>query len=205
MENNKKFDPNLWSEILEQFEKVKSEAEYEPEIDSLKEIESKLGFSFDDLDEEIKRSSFTQTIEIEITHKEAKFPSYAFPTDSGFDLYSTQEVFIGAFGRAAVPTGIKVGFKKGFEIQVRPKSGLSLKQGLTVLNTPGTVDAGYTGEIQVIVFNTNPYEFTIPVGMKIAQAVLCPVINGEYVQFEKVDKIGDKDRGDNGFGSTGIF
>ena len=204
MEPNKNIDPKLWSQILEQFEKVKSEADYEPELDALKEIESTLGFTFDELDEEIKKSSMIQTVEIELLHKDAKFPSYAYPTDSGFDLYSTQEVFLGAFGRAAVPTGIKVSFPKGYEIQVRPKSGLALKQGLTVLNTPGTVDAGYTGEIQVIVFNTNPFEFTIPVGMKIAQAVLCPVMNGEFVNLEKVEKIKDKDRGDRGFGSTGI-
>lgn len=198
-------DPNLWSEILEQFEKVKQEAGYEPEVDSIKEIESRLGFSFDELDEEIKKSSVIQTIEIEVLHKDAKFPSYAFPTDSGFDLHSTQEVSIGAFGRALIPTGLKVSFPKGFEIQIRPKSGLSIKQGITVLNTPGTVDYGYTGELQVPIFNTNPFEFTIPVGMKIAQAVLCPVLNGEMVRLEKVDKIGDKDRGNNGFGSTGIF
>jgi dUTP pyrophosphatase len=81
---------------------------------------------------------------------------------------------------------------------------LALKQGLTVLNTPGTVDSGYNGEIMVIVFNTNPKPFTVEKGMKIAQAVLCPVINGKYVNLQLVDKIENKDRGANGFGSTGI-
>jgi dUTP pyrophosphatase len=81
---------------------------------------------------------------------------------------------------------------------------LAIKQGLTVLNTPGTVDSGYNGEIKVIVFNTNNYSVIIPKGMKVGQAVLCPVINGKFVSFEQVDKIEDKDRGDNGFGSTGI-
>ena len=103
-----------------------------------------------------------------------------------------------------VPTGLKLSFDIGYEIQVRPKSGLALKQGITVLNTPGTVDSGYNGEIMVIVFNTNQTEFTIPKGMKIAQAVLCPVINGKYVNLQLVDKIENKDRGANGFGSTGI-
>ena len=101
-------------------------------------------------------------------------------------------------------TGIKLSFPEGYEIQVRPKSGLALKQGLTVLNTPGTVDQGYTGEIQVIVFNTNNYSVMIPKGMKIAQAVLCPVVSGKMVEFELVGSVEDKDRGDNGFGSTGI-
>ena len=76
--------------------------------------------------------------------------------------------------------------------------------GLTVLNTPGTIDSGYVGEIQVIVFNTNNHSVTVSKGMKVAQAVLCPVVNGKFVEFELVDKVEDKDRGDKGFGSTGI-
>ena len=81
---------------------------------------------------------------------------------------------------------------------------MAIKQGLTVLNTPGTVDQGYTGEIQVIVFNTNNYTVMIPKGMKVAQAVLCPVFNGKFVNLSLVESIEEKDRGDNGFGSTGI-
>jgi dUTP pyrophosphatase len=89
------------------------------------------------------------------------------------------------------------------EIQVRPKSGLALKQGLTVLNTPGTIDQGYTGEIQVILFNTTNNLVSIPIGMKIAQAVLCPVFQG--VTVDLVEKlVNDGERSDNGFGSTGI-
>jgi dUTP pyrophosphatase len=99
---------------------------------------------------------------------------------------------------------LKLPIPEEYEIQVRPKSGLAINMGLTVLNTPGTVDSGYVGEIQVIVFNTNNYSVTISKGMKVAQAVLCPVVNGKYVDFDVVDKVGDKDRGDKGFGSTGI-
>ena len=204
MEKLNNIDPELWSQILDKFEQVKVSAEYQPETDVMKELEDVLGFSLTELDQEIKDSFSTQVIEIEKVHKDAVIPQYAYPSDSGFDLYSTQQIFIGAFGRAAVPTGLKVSFPENFELQIRPKSGLALKQGLTVLNTPGTVDAGYTGEIQVIVFNTNPYEFEIPVGMKIAQGVLCPVMAGKNVRIVEVDKIGAKDRGDNGFGSTGI-
>ena len=111
---------------------------------------------------------------------------------------------MGPFGRILVPTGIKVSFPEGHEIQVRPKSGLAIKQGLTVLNTPGTVDQGYTGEIQVIVFNTNNHSVMIPKGMKVGQAVLCPVLNGKFVKLTQVNALGEKDRGVNGFGSTGI-
>ena len=73
-----------------------------------------------------------------------------------------------------------------------------------VLNSPGTVDNGYTGEVQVIVFNTNNHTVSIPKGMKVGQAVLCPVVNGKYVSLELLEKVEDKERGDNGFGSTGI-
>ena len=90
-------------------------------------------------------------------------------------------------------------------MQIRPKSGLAHKLGLTVLNTPGTIDQGYTGEIKVILFNTSQESVTISKKMKIAQAVLTPVINGGNVEIVEVQSIDNKDRGDNGFGSTGIY
>jgi len=198
------YDPKIYEEILKQFEKIKLEAGIEPDDEHQKEFEDLLGIDFDDLDEQITINAKTKFIDVELVHDDAVFPKYAYPSDSGFDLHSTQDLTIGPFGRILVPTGIKVSFQEGYEIQVRPKSGLAIKQGLTVLNTPGTVDQGYTGEIQVIVFNTNNYTVMIPKGMKVAQAVLCPVINGKYVKFEQVDTLNEKDRGDNGFGSTGI-
>jgi dUTP pyrophosphatase len=198
------YDPKIYEEILKQFEKIKLEAGIEPDDEHQKEFEDLLGIDFDDLDEQIVINAKTKFIDVELVHDDAVFPKYAYPSDSGFDLHSTQDLTIGPFGRILVPTGIKVSFQEGYEIQVRPKSGLAIKQGLTVLNTPGTVDQGYTGEIQVIVFNTNNYTVMIPKGMKVAQAVLCPVINGKYVKFEQVDTLNEKDRGDNGFGSTGI-
>jgi dUTP pyrophosphatase len=198
------YDPKIYEEILKQFEKIKLEAGIEPDDENQKEFEDLFGIDFDDLDEQIAINAKTKYIEIELVHEDAVFPKYAYPSDSGFDLHSTQDLTIGPFGRSLVPTGIKVSFQEGYEIQVRPKSGLAIKQGLTVLNTPGTVDQGYTGEIQVIVFNTNNYTVMIPKGMKVAQAVLCPVINGKYVRFEQVDTLDEKDRGNNGFGSTGI-
>ena len=207
MENSNQMglDPNMYEQILKQFEKIKSEAGIEIEDDyNDRELEDLLGMGFDDLEEEIYKSAMMRTIEVETIHPDAVFPKYAYPSDSGFDLHSTQDLTIGPFGRILVPTGLKVSFPKGYEIQVRPKSGLAIKQGLTVLNTPGTVDQGYTGEIQVIVFNTNNYTVMIPKGMKVGQAVLCPVVCGDYVRLESVNSIEDKDRGNNGFGSTGI-
>ena len=198
------YDPKVYEEILKQFDKIKLESGIEPDDEYQKELEDLLGLDFEDLDEQINLKAKTKIVDVELVHEDAVFPKYVYPSDSGFDLHSTQDLTIGPFGRILVPTGIKVSFQEGYEIQVRPKSGLAIKQGLTVLNTPGTVDQGYTGEIQVIVFNTNNYTVMIPKGMKVAQAVLCPVINGKYVRFEKVDTLNEKDRGNNGFGSTGI-
>jgi dUTP pyrophosphatase len=198
------YDPKIYEEILKQFEKLKLDAGIEPDENYQKELEDILGIDFEDLDEQLDLNAKSRLVEVELVHKDAVFPKYAYPSDSGFDLHSTEDLTIGPFGRILVPTGIKISFPEGHEIQVRPKSGLAIKQGLTVLNTPGTVDQGYTGEIQVIVFNTNNYTVMIPKGMKVGQAVLSPVINGKYVRFEKVDTLNEKDRGNNGFGSTGI-
>ena len=199
------FDPKIREEIAKQFEKIQADAGVKVDEDYQQELEEMLGMSLDDMEKEINIMSRSRTIKVELTNEDSVFPKYAYPSDSGFDLHAAEEVIIGPFGRALVPTGLKLSFEEGYEIQVRPKSGLAIKQGLTVLNTPGTVDQGYTGEIQVIVFNTNNTTITIPKGMKIGQGVLCPVVQGKYVNFESVDKVEDKDRGNNGFGSTGII
>ena len=202
---NGQFDPKLREDIEKQFENIKNELGIEPDENYQRELEDMLGLSFEQMEKDINDMAKTRTIKVVLTHENSVFPSYAYPSDSGFDLSSTEEVIIPPFGRALVATGLKLSFDEGYEIQVRPKSGLAIKQGLTVLNTPGTVDQGYTGEIQVIIFNTNNTTVTIPKKTKIGQAVLCPVVNGNFVNFERVDKVDDKDRSDNGFGSTGII
>lgn len=131
-------------------------------------------------------------------------PSYAYQSDSGFDLRSTEELWIQANDRRLIPTGLRLDIPDGYEVQVRSKSGLALNQGLFVLNSPGTVDSGYQGEIKVILFNTTNERIKINKGQKIAQAVLCPVVNGKWVNLVKVNNIDKKDRNDNGFGSTGL-
>lgn len=199
-----KSDEEIWKEIYDQFNKIKDEIGIEPDEEYRKELEDMFGMSIDDMNEEAAISMLSQDIEIELIHPDAIFPSYNYPSDSGFDLYSVEEIKLGPFGRAVVPTGLKFNFNEGYEIQIRTKSGLAVNQGLIVLNSPGTVDQGYSGECKVPVFNTNPTEFTIKKGMKVAQAVLCPVKNGKFVNLIPVDKVDEKDRGDNGFGSTGI-
>jgi dUTP pyrophosphatase len=203
-EEVKKSDEEIWKEIYEQFNKIKEEIGIEPDEEYRKELEDMFGMSIEDMNEETTVAMLSQNIEVEMIHPDAIFPSYNYPSDSGFDLYSVEETKIQPFGRALLSTGLKFGFQEGYEIQIRTKSGLAINQGLMVLNSPGTMDQGYTGECKVPMFNANPNEVTIPKGMKIAQAVLCPVKNGKYVNLVSVDKIGEKDRGENGFGSTGI-
>jgi dUTP pyrophosphatase len=200
------FDPEILNDIQNHFKKIQEDAGINIDEDDeyQKELEELIGMTYEEMNEDAIKTFKTKTLKVELLNSDAKFPEYAYPSDSGFDLYSTVEIILQPFGRALVPTGIKLSIPEEFEIQVRPKSGLAINQGLTVLNTPGTVDSGYNGEIKVIVFNTNNTSVTIPKGSKIAQAVLCPVVNGKYVDLVQVNKVSDGDRGDNGFGSTGL-
>jgi len=184
--------------LLKELEKSMSEAIADMEI---KEIE---GVNLEELEKNYKISGIKQKLTYEKIHPNAVDPIYNYPSDSGFDLHSTLSANIAPFGRALISTGLKFSIPTGYEIQVRSKSGLALKQGLMVLNSPGTVDQGYTGEIKVIVFNTNKEEYHIKPGDKVAQAVLCPVMCGEVVDLINVEKIEDGERSDKGFGSTGI-
>jgi dUTP pyrophosphatase len=143
-------------------------------------------------------------VDLNYTSKEGRILSYNYESDSGFDLYSTEQITIPAFGRALVSTGIVLDIPEGFEIQIRSKSGLALNQGLMVLNSPGTIDQGYIGEIKIILFNTNNHSVIVERGMKVAQAVLANVVSGKYVTLNKIDNVNQKERGSNGFGSTGI-
>lgn len=198
-------DKESLKRIEEQFQKIVEESGVTPDEDYMRELEELIGFDINELSEEIIRESRMVKLFIQRINEDAILPKYAYPTDSGFDLCSTEQIVIPPFGRALVPTGLKVSFGENYELQVRPKSGLAINMGLTVLNTPGTVDHGYTGEIKVIVFNTNNNSVVIEKGMKVAQAVLCPVFIGKFVDLVEVDSIENRDRGNNGFGSTGII
>lgn len=168
------------------------------------DLENLINISYDDLEEEIIKQQKTQKIKFKKVNEDAISPKYAYDLDSGFDLYSTEKFVLPAFGRALIPTGLSFDLPEGYEIQVRTKSGLAVNLGLMVLNSPGTVDRGYLGEIKVPVFNANNNSITIEKGMKVAQAVLCPVVCGKFVEFEQLNDLGTSERGDKGFGSTGI-
>lgn len=133
-------------------------------------------------------------------HSEAILPAYAHESDAGMDIRSVADVVIPARGRALVPTGLVVLLPPNYEAQVRPRSGLALKSGITVLNTPGTIDAGYRGEIGVILFNTTDTDFQVHKADRVAQLVIAPVTRAKVVETDTIEAT---DRGAGGFGSTG--
>lgn len=167
-------------------------------------IESMLGMSPEDYSSVIEDAMKTKTLGYKKLSPDAVDPKYNYEKDSGFDLYSIEDVALGGMSRAMIGTGLAFDIPDGYEIQVRPKSGLAINYGLTVLNTPSTIDGGYVGEVKVILFNTSRETYQVKKGMKIAQAVLCPVQQGKYVNLENVDELPDTDRGSDGFGSTGL-
>ena len=128
-------------------------------------------------------------------------PAYAHPGDAGMDVRSVENVTLAPGARALVRTGLVLMLPPDAEAQVRPRSGLALKHGVTVLNTPGTIDAGYRGEVGVILINLGAEPFVVEKGMKIAQLVVVPVAQAEIVEVSAVDAT---DRGAGGFGSTGV-
>jgi dUTP pyrophosphatase len=177
-----------------------------PDMVTPEKLMEHLGIDIDDLDEQFNSmmSRPSSSVNLEYVYKSLnQEPSYAYPTDSGFDLRANENVQFEPFERKLVSTGLFLNIPEGFEVQVRPKSGLALNKGLSVLNTPGTVDQGYTGEIKVIVINMGNVSQTIEMGDKIAQAVLCPVVQGKNITLTRVLNLTDKDRNENGFGSTG--
>ncbi|MBO7684981.1 MAG: dUTP diphosphatase [Kiritimatiellae bacterium] len=135
------------------------------------------------------------------TDPAAQLPAYAHPGDAGMDVRSVEGMTLPPGGRALVRTGLVLELPPDAEAQVRPRSGLALKHGVTVLNTPGTIDAGYRGEVGVILVNLGSEPFIVEKGMKIAQLVVSPVAQAEVVEVTAVDAT---DRGAGGFGSTGV-
>jgi len=129
-------------------------------------------------------------------------PAYATPGAAGMDLLAAvaAPVTIEPGKRALIPTGLAIALPPGFEMQVRPRSGLALRNGILLPNSPGTIDEDYRGELQVILLNAGDAPFTVERGMRIAQAVVAPVVRAEWQEVERLD---DTSRSTGGFGSTG--
>ena len=130
-------------------------------------------------------------------------PQYATPQSAGVDLRADtrEDIVLPPLGRAMVPTGLYLEIPAGYEAQVRPRSGLAAKKGVTVLNSPGTIDADYRGEVRVILVNLSSDPFTIVPGERIAQMVFA---RHEQVEWEEVETLEESERGAGGFGSTGV-
>ena len=129
-------------------------------------------------------------------------PAYMTPGAAGMDLFAaiTEDIILEPGRREIIPTGIALAIPAGWEAQVRPRSGLAIKHGLTLLNSPGTIDSDYRGEIKVIIINLGNMEYVMQRGMRIAQLVFAPVVRAEWTEVEFLD---ETERNDGGFGHTG--
>jgi len=140
-------------------------------------------------------------IKIQKINNDAIIPHYVHKGDAGMDLYSVEDAVLAAGERKLIGTGLKFEIPMGFELQVRPKSGLAANFGVTVLNAPGTVDCGYRGEVKVILFNSSKNDYQVKKGEKIAQAVIARY---EEAEIEEAQELSETSRGEGGFGSTGL-
>lgn len=129
-----------------------------------------------------------------------ELPAYATEGAAGMDVLAAEDVVLQPGGRHAVATGLALAVPDGFELQVRPRSGLALKHGISLPNTPGTIDSDYRGELKVILINLGDFPFEIRRGDRIAQLVLAPVVRATWLKVEELDETA---RGEGGFGSTG--
>lgn len=142
-----------------------------------------------------------EVLKFKKVNEEAILPSYAHPEDAGMDVFSIEEKIIKAKSWDLVKTGISMELPKGYEAQIRSKSGLSYKSGLIVLNSPGTIDENYRGELGVILMNVSDNDYKVEKHQKIAQMVINKV---EHFKIEEVTEISQSNRGAGGFGSTGL-
>ena len=143
------------------------------------------------------------TIKFQRHADDVVLPDYATPGAAGMDIAAHLDtaVTLAPFARAAIATGFSMQLPSGYEAQIRPRSGLALKHGVTVANAPGTIDSDYRGEVAVILINLSQQDFTITPGMRIAQMVIAPVT---HCRFEDTLELDTSDRGAGGFGSTGL-
>ena len=141
------------------------------------------------------------TLKVKKLNQDAKLPNFAHKGDAGMDVYSIEEAVIKSGETKLIKTGISIELPERTEAQMRPRSGLALKNSITLLNSPGTMDEGYRGEIGVIMINHGKDDFKVEKHMKIAQMVVKPIFDINVVEIEELS---DTDRGEGGFGSTGL-
>jgi dUTP pyrophosphatase len=192
---------------LKEYEKLLSTDESDDTIDD--KLAEQINLTLEELNNEIyeaQKEEYSKLSVKFINKSTNEDPKFAYEGDSGFDLRADIEsdIVLDPFKRVLVPTGLYFELEKGTEIQVRPRSGLAIKHGITVLNTPGTVDSHYRGEVKVPLINLGEEAYLIQKGDRIAQAVIMPVFGEGRVILRKTDEINETVRGEGGFNSSGI-
>jgi dUTP pyrophosphatase len=194
-------------EITQQIEELKALAEMDMLPEATRQeilMAIKLAESVQEYDNKKVNESVKTKVKINYINKsENKNPVYAKEGDSGFDLRANEGGSLKPLERKLVGTGLYFELPDGYELQIRPRSGLAYKNGVTVLNSPGTVDTGYRGEIKVLLVNISNEEFTWERGERIAQGVVAHRISSDYGDLIEVMEINESERGSGGFGSTG--
>ena len=179
---------------------------FEESDEQIKGLIDSLESSFSDMEGDFFDSYYKVNLKYFKTKDGVKTPEYNYPTDSGFDFYSQDEDYtLKPLQRKLFSTGLAFDIPAGYELQIRTKSGLAINQGLMVLNSPGTVDNGYTDEVKAIIINLSDQDVTVKKGMKICQGILSPVVEGKHVNLVPMPEKANKDRNEKGFGSTGII
>lgn len=194
-------------EKLKEYEKLLSTDEDNDEIDE--DLSQQINLTLDELNSEIynaQKEEYSKLSVKFINNSTNEDPKFAYEGDSGFDLRAdvSEAIILNPSKRVLVPTGLYFELEKGTEIQVRPRSGLAIKNGITVLNSPGTVDSHYRGEVKIPLINLGDEPFTIHKGDRIAQAVIVPVFGEGKVILTKTNQINETERGEGGFNSSGI-
>jgi dUTP pyrophosphatase len=192
---------------LKEYEKLLSTDESDDTIDD--QLAEQINLTLDELNNEIynaQKEEYSKLSVKYINKSTNEDPKFAYEGDSGFDLRAdiSEPIVLNPLKRVLVPTGLYFELEKGTEIQVRPRSGLAIKNGITVLNSPGTVDSHYRGEVKIPLINLGEEPFTIQKGDRIAQAVIMPVFGEGKVILTKTDGINETVRGEGGFNSSGI-
>ena len=194
-------------EKLKEYEKLLSTYEDDDTIDET--LAQQINLTLDELNNEVYNAQKEEYSKLSVKYVNKSTnddPKFAYEGDSGFDLRAdiSETIILNPLKRVLVPTGLYFQLEKGTEIQVRPRSGLAVKNGITVLNSPGTVDSHYRGEIKVPLINLGEEPFTIQKGDRIAQAVIMPVFGEGKVILAKTEGINETARGEAGFNSSGV-
>ena len=194
-------------EKLKEYEKLLSTDEDDDTIDET--LAQQINLTLDELNNEVYNAQKEEYSKLSVKYINKSTnddPKFAYEGDSGFDLRAdiSETITLNPLKRVLIPTGLYFQLEKGTEIQVRPRSGLAIKNGITVLNSPGTVDSHYRGEIKVPLINLGEDPFTIQKGDRIAQAVIMPVFGEGKVILAKTEEINETVRGEGGFNSSGI-